>query len=474
MNESSSGFDNWGLEDSISNAIRERGWKEPTEIQIESIPHARKGRDIVGQARTGSGKTAAFGIPLLEKCSPTGSIQAIVLCPTRELAVQVSEELSVLQGNKGLSIQTVYGGTDIEKQAKKLQEGSDIVVGTPGRVIDMSKRGHLNLETISLFCLDEADRMLDMGFFPDVLWIFEKTVNRKQTLLFSATFPQEVLDAAEEFLTDPIHVMSEDLEVEVPEIDQYAVRIGRANKLWALGRILGNSNEGSQILIFSNTKRMVDLIVERLGKFRFKAVGLHGDMAQGKREKVLNSFRDGSERIVVATDVAARGLDVDGITHVINYDLPDDTEVYVHRIGRTGRMGRKGESWSFVSGKEVQLIDKICSTWGLTIPFIDPPALPEGRDRDFVPKRDDWDEVSDPFGMVRVKMDMTDSGKTRREIVDWIVSEARIPEIAIGEVDQDSEKTVVEIHVEKVAYVIDVIKGRKFDGHSLNPEIEGA
>jgi len=474
MDESSSGFDSWGLEDSISNAIRERGWKEPTEIQIESIPHARKGRDIVGQARTGSGKTAAFGIPLLEKCSPTGSIQAIVLCPTRELAVQVSEELSVLQGNKGLSIQTVYGGTDIEKQAKKLQEGSDIVVGTPGRVIDMSKRGHLNLETISLFCLDEADRMLDMGFFPDVLWIFEKTVNRKQTLLFSATFPQEVLDAAEEFLTDPVHVMSEDLEVEVPEIDQYAVRIGRANKLWALGRILGNSNEGSQILIFSNTKRMVDLIVERLGKFRFKAVGLHGDMAQGKREKVLNSFRDGSERIVVATDVAARGLDVDGITHVINYDLPDDTEVYVHRIGRTGRMGRKGESWSFVSGKEVQLIDKICSTWGLTIPFIDPPALPEGRDRDFVPKRDDWDEVSDPFGMVRVKMDMTDSGKTRREIVDWIVSEARIPEIAIGEVDQDSEKTVVEIHVEKVAYVIDVIKGRKFDGHSLNPEIEGA
>ena len=474
MNESSSGFDSWGLEDSISNAIRERGWKEPTEIQIESIPHARKGRDIVGQARTGSGKTAAFGIPLLEKCSPSGSIQAIVLCPTRELAIQVTEELSVLQGNKGLSIQTVYGGTDIEKQAKNLQEGSDIVVGTPGRVIDMSKRGHLNLETISFFCLDEADRMLDMGFFPDVLWIFEKTVNRKQTLLFSATFPQEVLDAAEEFLTDPVHVMSEDLEVEVPEIDQYAVRIGRANKLWALGRILGNSDEGSQILIFSNTKRMVDLIVERLGKFRFKAVGLHGDMAQGKREKVLNSFRDGSERIVVATDVAARGLDVDGITHVINYDLPDDTEVYVHRIGRTGRMGRKGESWSFVSGKEVQLIDKICSTWGLTIPFIDPPSLPEGRDRDFVPKRDDWDEVSDPFGMVRVKMDLTDSGKTRREIVDWIVSEARIPEIAIGEVDQDSEKTVVEIHVEKVAYVIDVIKGRKFDGHSLNPEIEGA
>ena len=474
MTTSTNGFDAWDLEAPISDAIKERGWTQPTEIQIESIPHARKGRDIVGQARTGSGKTAAFGIPLLEKCSPTGSIQAIVLCPTRELAVQVSAELSVLQGKKGLIIQTVYGGTDLEKQAKILDKGTDIVVGTPGRVIDMSKRGHLKLETISLFCLDEADRMLDMGFFPDVLWIFERTVNRNQTLLFSATFPEEVLDAADEFLTNPVHVMSEDLVVEVPEIDQYAVRIGRANKLWALGRIIGNSSDQSQILIFANTKRMVDLIVERLGKFRFRSVGLHGDMPQSKREKVLNSFRDATERIVVATDVAARGLDVDGITHVINYDLPDDTEVYVHRIGRTGRMGRKGESWSFVSGKEVQVIDKISSTWGLTIPFVDPPSLPEGRERDFVPKREDWDEVSDPFGMVRVKMSMGDSKRTRREIVDWIVSEARIPEIAIGEVSRDSKNAVVEIHVEKVAYVIDVIKGRKFDGLSLNPEIENA
>ena len=471
MTNSSDGFDKWDLEGPISDAIRQRGWTEPTEIQIESIPHARKGRDIVGQARTGSGKTAAFGIPILEKCNVSGKIQAIVLCPTRELAVQVSEELSILQGEKGLAIQTVYGGTDLEKQAKKLGEGTDIVVGTPGRVIDMSKRGHLNLETVSLFCLDEADRMLDMGFFPDVLWIFEKTVNRSQTLLFSATFPEEVLDAAEEFLQNPVHVMSEDLEVEVPEIDQYAVRIGRANKLWALGRIIGSASDDSQILIFSNTKRMVDLIVERLGKFRFKSVGLHGDMPQNKREKILNSFRDGTERIVVATDVAARGLDVDGITHVINYDLPDDTEVYVHRIGRTGRMGRKGESWSFVSGKEVQSIDRICSTWGLTIPFVEPPALPEGRERDFVPKRDDWEEVSDAFGMVSVRMSLGSAEKTRRELVDWIVSEARIPEIAIGEVSMDSRDMIVEIHVEKVAYVIDVVKQRKMDGVSLNPEI---
>ena len=471
MSAGPTGFDRWDLERHISKAISERGWEEPTEIQIEAIPHGRKGRDVVGQARTGSGKTAAFGIPAIERCSVLGKIQAIILCPTRELAVQVSEEMSILQGEKGLKIETVYGGTDIDKQAKRLDDGADIVVGTPGRVIDMAKRGHLKMESISLFCLDEADRMLDMGFFPDVLWIFERTVNREQTLLFSATFPQEVLDAAEEFLNNPVHVMSEDLEVEVPEIDQYAVKVGRANKLWALGRIIGDAGSDSQILIFTNTKRMVELIVERLGKFRFRAVGLHGDMPQNKRERVLDSFRDGSETIVVATDVAARGLDVDGITHVVNYDLPDDSEVYVHRIGRTGRMGRKGEAWSFSTSSEVSMIDKICSTWGLEIPFTDPPALPEGRDRDFIPRRDDWDEVSDYFGMVRVSMKVKKSETTKRELVDWIVTESRIPEIAIGEVTSNDESTIVEVHVEKVAYVIDVIKGRKFQGISLEPAI---
>ena len=379
--------------------------------------------------------------------------------------------MGILQGEKGLRIETVYGGTDIDKQAKRLDDGADIVVGTPGRVIDMAKRGHLKMESISLFCLDEADRMLDMGFFPDVLWIFERTVNREQTLLFSATFPQEVLDAAEEFLNNPVHVMSEDLEVEVPEIEQYAIKVGRANKLWALGRIIGSAGGDSQILIFTNTKRMVELIVERLGKFRFRAVGLHGDMPQNKRERVLDSFRDGSETIVVATDVAARGLDVDGITHVVNYDLPDDSEVYVHRIGRTGRMGRKGEAWSFSTSSEVSMIDKICSTWGLEIPFTEPPALPEGRDRDFIARRDDWDEVSDYFGMVRVSMKVNKSETTKRELVDWIVMESRIPEIAIGEVTSNDEGTIVEVHVEKVAYVIDVIKGRKFQGISLEPAI---
>ena len=466
------GFSLWDLESAIFSAIENKGWINPTEIQLEAIPVARKGLDIVGQAKTGSGKTAAFGIPLLEKCSNSGDVQAVVLCPTRELAVQVAEEMDSLQGTKGLVIQTVYGGVDLEKQAKKLSQGVDIVVGTPGRVIDMTKREYLNLENVEIFCLDEADRMLDMGFFPDVLWIFDKMKNRKQTMLFSATFPQEILDAADEFMSEAVHIMSEELDVEVPEINQYGILIGRMNKLWALGRIISNLNEGDQMLIFANTKRMVDILVERLERSRIKAIGLHGDIAQGKREKILGLFRDGEYRIVVATDVAARGLDVDGITHVINYDLPDDTESYVHRIGRTGRMGKKGESWSFVTKEDVMMLNKIASTWNMEIPMVEVPNLNSNFDRDPIKKRDDWGEVSDVFGMVKLNLQIGKNKTSKRIICDWIINVTKIPELAIGEITQDSKNTIVEVHVEKISYVIGVLKNKKFDNIDLHPNVE--
>lgn len=474
MSPAAKAFSDWDLDDAIASALADQGWTTPTEIQVEAIPVARQGRDVVGQARTGSGKTAAFGIPIIEKCEATGTPQAIVLCPTRELAVQVAEEISWVQGESGLTIQTVYGGTDIEKQAKELDAGADIIVGTPGRVIDMSKRGHLKLAEISHFCLDEADRMLDMGFFPDVLWIFEKMPAREQTLLFSATFPQEVLDAAEEFMDDPVFVMSDDLDVEVPEIDQFAVRIGRGNKLWVLGRLIANMDDEDQMLIFTNTKRMVELLEERLNKFGMKATGMHGDKAQNRREKILDSLREGKTKIVVATDVAARGIDVDGITHVVNYDLPDDTESYVHRIGRTGRMGRSGQAWSLVSKEDMGALDKISNTWNLEIPYVEAPDLPDGMTRDPVRKRDDWSEVTDPFGMVSVALEVGSGKATKRALADWIVGEARIPEIALGEISMEDDSSTVQIHVDKAAYVIDVIKKREFDGSSLNPTIIGA
>ena len=464
-------FKKWNLESNIYDAIESRGWTEPTEIQLDSIPLARKGRDIVGQAKTGSGKTAAFGIPILEKCECKGIPQSIILCPTRELAVQVAEELEILQGKKGLQIIPIYGGTDIEKQSKILKNGCDIVVGTPGRVIDMAKRGHLKLEQISIFCLDEADRMLDMGFFPDILWIIEKMPNRNQNLLFSATFPDEVLNITDEIMVDAEHVMSDDLEVEIPEINLYAVKIGRANKLWVLGRIITNMSEDGQMLIFSNTKRMVDVIVERLGKFSMRAIGIHGDMPQKKRENILSKFKSGDEKILVATDVAARGLDVDGITVVVNYDLPDDTEAFVHRIGRTGRMGKKGDAWSLVSKEDKGNLQKISSTWGLEIPFVETPELPNGITKDPVRKRDDWDEVADSFGMVKINLQIRGDESTKRELSDWIASQAKIPEIIIGEISQREHNTEVEVHVSKVAYVIDVIKAREYNGRKLKPQI---
>ena len=474
MSPDGKSFSDWDLDSEIADAISNKGWTIPTDIQVEAIPVARAGRDVVGQARTGSGKTAAFGIPIIEACQATGSPQAIVLCPTRELAVQVAEAISWLQGGLGMSVQTVYGGTDSEKQAKLLDKGADIIVGTPGRVIDMAKRGHLKLADIRRFCLDEADRMLDMGFFPDVLWIFDQMPAREQTMLFSATFPQEVLDAAEEFMDDPVFVMSDDLEVEIPEIEQFAVRIGRPNKLWVLGRLIANMSEDDQMLIFTNTKRMVDLLEERLSKFGMRAVGLHGDKAQNRREKILDSFRDGRERIVVATDVAARGLDVDGITHVVNYDLPTETESYVHRIGRTGRMGRKGQAWSLVSKEDMGELDKISNTWNLDIPYVDTPPLPKGMNRDPVRKRDDWSEVTDPFGMVSISLSVGKADSTKRALADWIVDEARIQEIALGEIDMGEAASTVQIHVEKAAYVIDVLKKREFNGRALKPTIVGA
>ena len=297
-----SDFQSLGLSNTLLRAVEAEGYTTPTPVQQQSIPPLLEGRDVLGVAQTGTGKTAAFALPVLQimnRKKPQGKrfIRALILSPTRELAAQIDERFAAYSEHMDLRHRVIFGGVNQNPQVRALQKGLDILVATPGRLLDLIGQGHIDITRVEFFVLDEADRMLDMGFFPDVLWIFERTVNREQTLLFSATFPQEVLDAAEEFLNNPVHVMSEDLEVEVPEIEQYAIKVGRANKLWALGRIIGSAGGDSQILIFTNTKRMVELIVERLGKFRFRAVGLHGDMPQNKRERVLDSFRDGSETV---------------------------------------------------------------------------------------------------------------------------------------------------------------------------------
>ena len=469
-------FKDLGLKGALLRAIKEKGYTTPSPIQEKAIPHILAGKDVLASAQTGTGKTAGFTLPVIQYLSETKHpkyrpIRALVLTPTRELAAQVYDNVKEYSSYLNIRSAVVFGGVKAASQIATLKRGVDVLVATPGRLLDLHNQKVVSFKRIDVFILDEADRMLDMGFFPDILWVIEKMPNRNQNLLFSATFPDEVLNITEEIMTNAEHVMSDDLEVDIPEIDLYAVRIGRGNKLWVLGRLIANMSEEGQMLIFSNTKRMVDVIVERLGKFQMEAVGIHGDMPQNKREKLLSKFKSGDEKIVVATDVAARGLDVDGITIVVNYDLPDDTEAFVHRIGRTGRMGRKGEAWSLVSKEDKGSLQKISSTWGLEIPFVETPELPDGMSRDPVRKRDDWDEVADSFGMVRINLKIGIQDSTKRALSDWIVSQAKIPEIIIGEINQSDESTEIEVHVAKVAYVIDVIKAREYNGRKLKPEI---
>jgi len=457
-------FSTWGLKDELQAGLVSNGWEFATQVQKDTIPIALQGKDVIGQARTGSGKTAAFGLPTMNSCQPTGELQALILTPTRELANQVAEELNTIQGQSGLTIMTVYGGTDLEKQARALKKGVDIIVGTPGRVMDMTERGHIDLTKPTSFVLDEADRMLDMGFFPDIMWVIEKMTGREQTLLFSATFPQEIIDAANEFMNEPDFVLTNTEKLDIPPIDQYSVRIGRANKLWVVGRLLSRMSEEDQTIIFTNTKRMVDLIVQRLKKHRFDVEGLHGDMSQNQREKIISNFKDGNSSVVVATDVAARGIDVDGITLVINYDVPDDVDNYVHRIGRTGRIGRKGEAWVLVGRDDIPQLNKIIATHSLEIVSSEAPELPDGISRDPVKKQEDNAEAADVFGMVPIRLVTTSMSKFA--IVNEITTSLKCPELAVGDIVIHDDHTVVEVHNKHASLAV-----RSFNSKGIDSSI---
>jgi ATP-dependent RNA helicase DeaD len=466
-------FDSWDLPEHILNGLNAIGWEFVTQVQKDTVPLARAGRDVIGQARTGSGKTAAFGLPILERCEATGLLQALILTPTRELANQVAEEISMLQGESGLTILTVYGGTDIDKQAKTLGGGVDIIVGTPGRVMDMTERGHIDLTNPTLLCLDEADRMLDMGFFPDIMWVVEQMKGREQTLLFSATFPQEIIDAAHEFMNEPEFVLTNAEELDIPPIDLFSVHIGRSNKLWVLGRLLARMGEDDQTIVFCNTKRMVDLAVERLKKHRFDVAGLHGDLNQNQREKILTRFRDGEVKTIVATDVAARGIDVDAITLVVNYDLPVDMDSFVHRIGRTGRIGRSGEAWSLVSRDDAPQLSRIMATYGLDIVPSDAPPLPDGVDRDPVRKQDDFGETADVFGYVTVKLDLTpEAAGSAHKVSSWFVKQLNCDELAVGEVRFSEANTYVSLHTSKIGLAMKAMEKRPYGQNTITASIE--
>ena len=353
-------FEEMELNNKILRAVRDMGFEEPSPIQARAIPLEREGKDIIGQAQTGTGKTAAFGIPLLEKVDPKSrKLQAIVLCPTRELAIQVAEEIRRLaKYMHGVKVLPVYGGQEIVRQTRSLKDGVQIVIGTPGRVMDHMRRKTIKTAAIHTVVLDEADEMLNMGFLEDMETILSQLPQERQTLMFSATMPQEIMDIARRFQKDPEVVKVVKKELTVPKVTQYYYDVKPKNKVEVLCRLLDMYSPKLSI-VFCNTKKQVDELVEDLQGRGYFAEGLHGDLKQSQRDKVMNGFRTGRTEILVATDVAARGIDVGNVEAVFNYDIPQDDEYYVHRIGRTGRAGKEGRAFSLVVGREVYKLREI-------------------------------------------------------------------------------------------------------------------
>ena len=353
-------FTNLDVKPEILKAVAYMGFEEMTPIQVRAIPTALEGRDLVGQAQTGTGKTAAFGIPILERINPKlRRPQAIVLCPTRELAIQVAGEIRRLaKYMPSVKVLPIYGGQEISKQIRSLKAGVQIIIGTPGRVMDHMRRKTVKFDDIRMVVLDEADEMLDMGFREDIEIILSDISSERQTMLFSATMPRPILELAGRYQKDPQMIRVVRKELTVPSIEQYYFEVRPKNKSEVLSRLLDIYDPGLSI-VFCNTKKGVDELVADLKGRGYFAEGLHGDMKQTMRDRVMQRFRNGHTDILVATDVAARGIDVDDVDAVFNYDLPQDEEYYVHRIGRTGRAGKLGMAFSFVVGREVYKLKDI-------------------------------------------------------------------------------------------------------------------
>ena len=371
-------FDELQLDERILRAVADMGFEEASPIQTQAIPVQLEGRDIIGQAQTGTGKTAAFGIPLLQKIDPkVKKLQAVALCPTRELAIQVADEIRRLaKYMHGVKVLPIYGGQDIVKQIRSLKDGTQIIIGTPGRVMDHMRRKTVKFDFVHTVVMDEADEMLNMGFLEDMETILSQLPEERQTVMFSATMPPAILDIARKFQQEPVNVKVVKKELTVPKVTQYYYEVKPKSKVEVMCRLL-DMYAPKLSVVFCNTKKQVDELVQSLQGRGYFAEGLHGDLKQIQRDRVMNSFRNGKTEILVATDVAARGIDVDDVEAVFNYDLPQDDEYYVHRIGRTGRAGREGIAFSFVVGKEVYKlrdIQRYCKT------KIVPQAIPSLND----------------------------------------------------------------------------------------------
>ncbi len=513
------------LDARILRAVKEMGFEELSPIQLRAIPAIMEGKDIIGQAQTGTGKTAAFGIPMLEMINPKAKgVEAIVLCPTRELAIQVAEEIrNLAKFMHGVKVLPIYGGQEIVRQIKSLKAGVQIVVGTPGRVMDHMRRKTVKFDNVKMVVLDEADEMLNMGFREDIETILEGVPDERQTVLFSATMPKPIVEIAKKHQknAETIRVVRKELTVE--NIEQYYFDVRPKNKDEVLARLIDVYNPKLSV-VFCNTKRKVDEVTENLQGRGYFAEGLHGDLQQKQRDRVMSGFRNGKTEILVATDVAARGIDVDNVDIVFNYDLPQDDEYYVHRIGRTGRAGNTGLAFSFVSGKEVYKlkdIERFCKTKIKAKPipsvndirntkiehiFSDVEAvIQEGHltemlnlveqrvneedyttmdiaaaflklylgNDEIVAKEDtnDYGDTGAEEGMVRLFMNIgKKQGVRPANILGAIAGESGIPGNLIGAIDMYDSYTFVEVPREHTKEVLKGMKNVKIKGKSISIE----
>jgi ATP-dependent RNA helicase DeaD len=464
-------FEGLNLNEEVLRAVRDLEWRSPTPIQASAIPLIMAGEDVIGQAQTGTGKTGAFSIPLIQMMRTGGGIQGLVVVPTRELAQQVSEDFDALAKHAGQRSAAIYGGQSIGIQRKRIKEGVEIAVGTPGRLMDLMRQRILKLDGVRTVVLDEADRMLDMGFIEDISWILERTPRDRQTLLFSATIPPEIRGLAQKYMRSPKEVIVSHDELVVPQTEQVYYNVGRKNKLWLMCQILDRESP-ERALVFCQTKRMVRILAKRLRAYGYAVDEMHGDLRQNVRDKVLRRFKQGKIRILVASDVAARGLDIQDISHVINYDVPQDIEAYVHRIGRTSRMGKEGKAITFVTRVEMEQVRKI-EDFART--SIEVEELPEARKEDTVRKVMDWEQEADPFGMVTFRINFgRRDGMKKLDLLNHISRKSRISEIDIGDIDVEEDHSLIQIHKGVAGRVVQVMNSSSIGAKKIEFEVESA
>jgi ATP-dependent RNA helicase DeaD len=360
-------FEELGLHRSVLKAVKEVGMEIPFPIQEQCIPLISKGKDVIGQAHTGTGKTAAFSLPLISRVKSKGPIQALIIVPTRELAIQVTSEIRKFSKYMGIRSLAVYGGQSINIQKEQLRRGIQIIVATPGRLIDHLKQGTIQLEDVNYVVLDEADRMLDMGFIDDIKFILFYVNERRQTCLFSATMPVEILRLSREYMKDPKQIRLNEDEIGLETIDQSYLIVEEREKFKHLCNFIRNRKKGQQTIVFVATKQRTQRIADYLNKEGFRVITIHGDLSQRQRDYSMNRFRNGSEDILVATDIAARGIDVPAVGNIINYDIPEDPLMYFHRIGRTARAGGSGKAISLVSSSRYEDFVRILNRTELTV-----------------------------------------------------------------------------------------------------------